>query len=162
MLQQVCDEYTEAGVLGIPSNDNVSIQHVSPAFLVRKQRAKNKKQSELTTSCVRMVVNFSKLNDYLINMPSPVTKTKDIFYQIGKWNYIITTDLFNGFYQNHMSRKDAPWLGISTPFGGLRYMKRSGQGLISQSEEMDEIHDSLHCLNKRKDERQNFYKKLRR
>lgn len=48
-------------------------------------------------------------------------------------------DLFQGFYQNHMSLLDAEWLGISTPFGGLRFLRRSGQGLIGQSEEMDEL-----------------------
>ena len=48
-------------------------------------------------------------------------------------------DLFQGFYQNHMSHHDAPWLGISTPFGVLTYMRRSGQGLLGQSEEMDEL-----------------------
>ena len=38
-----------------------------------------------------------------------------------------------------MSLLDAEWLGISTPFGGLRFLRRSGQGLIGQSEEMDEL-----------------------
>ena len=48
-------------------------------------------------------------------------------------------DLHSGFFQNHMSCDDAQWLGITTPFGGLRYLKRSGQGLIGQSEELDEM-----------------------
>ena len=139
LLQQVCDDFTQQGVLGVPQEDGVKIQHVSPIFLVNKQRAKGKQKSELTTSDVRLVANFGKLNQYLVNMPSPVTKSKDIFYQIGKWNHIITTDLYQGFYQNIMSKKYAPWLGVNTPFGGLRYFKRSGQGLIAQSEELDEL-----------------------
>ena len=48
-------------------------------------------------------------------------------------------DLVNGFFQNHSSPTDYQWLGISTPFKGLRFLKRSGQGLISQSEELDEL-----------------------
>ena len=32
-----------------------------------------------------------------------------------------------------------PYLGIMTPFGGLRVLARSGQGLIGQSEELDEL-----------------------
>ena len=48
-------------------------------------------------------------------------------------------DLHSGFFQNHISCDDAQWLGITTPFGGLRYLKRSGQGLIGQSEELDEM-----------------------
>ena len=139
LLQQVCDEFTQAGVLGIPSEHNIQIQHASPAFLVRKQRAKNKPKAELTTKDVRLVVNFGNLNDCLKNIPTPITKPKDIFIHLGRWKYIIVMDLFQGFFQNHMAKQDGQWLGISTPFGGLRFMQRSGQGLIGQSEELDEM-----------------------
>ena len=139
LLQQVCDQLTHAGVLGIPQSNNVKIQHVSPAFLVRKQRAKNKQKNELTTKDVRLVINFGVLNEHLKNFPTPITKTKDIFLHLGRWKHIIVMDLFQGFFQNHSAPEDAPWLGISTPFGGLRYVRRSGQGLLGQSEELDEM-----------------------
>ena len=99
----------------MPQTDGINVQHVSPSFLVRKQRAKTKKANELTKDDMRLVVNFGKLNDYLKNIPSPITKPRDIFYQLGKWNFIITSDLFQGFYQNHMNEKDAPWLGLTPP-----------------------------------------------
>ena len=139
LLQQVCDEFTQAGVLGIPQDFNVQVQHVSPCFLVRKQRAKNKNKNELTPKDVRLVVNFGKLNDHLKNIPTPVTKSKDIFTHLGRWKHIIVMDLFQGFFQNHMAANDGQWLGISTPFGGLRFMRRSGQGLLGQCEELDEL-----------------------
>ena len=139
LLQEVCDLFTEHQVLGIPQEHDIQVKHVSPCFLVRKQRAKTKPKHLLTPSDVRLVVNFGQINEYLLNLPTPVTKPKDIFNQLGKWKHIITMDLFQGFYQNHMTLEDAPWLGISTPFGGLRFLRRSGQGLIGQSEEMDEL-----------------------
>ena len=139
LLQEVCDDLTNKGVLGIPQEYNVSVQYCSPSFLVRKQKAKNKSKQDLNKDDVRLVINFTKLNDYLKNLPTSVTKPKDIFSQLGKWNYIITMDLHSGFFQNHMSEEDAQWLGITTPFGGLRFLKRSGQGLIGQSEEPDEM-----------------------
>ena len=139
LLQEVCDDLTKKGVLGIPQDYNVNIQYCSPSFLVRKQKAKNKAKNEISTDDVRLVVNFSKLNGFLKNMPTIVTKPKDIFSQLGKWNFIITMDLHSGFFQNHMAMTDAQWLGITTPFGGTRFLKRSGQGLISQSEELDEL-----------------------
>ena len=139
LLQDVCDELTDKGVLGIPQEHDINIQYCSPSFLVRKQKAKNKSKQDLTMNDVRLVVNFSKMNNYLKNMPTTITKPKDIFSQLGKWNYIITMDLQSGFFQNHMSMQDAEWLGITTPFGGMRFMKRSGQGLIGQSEELDEL-----------------------
>ena len=139
LLQKVCDDLTDKGVLGIPQENDIQIQYCSPSFLVRKQKAKNKPKAELDVTDVRLVVNFSKLNDHLKNMPTPVTKPKDIFSTLGKWNHIIVMDLHSGFFQNHMNSEDGQWLGITTPFGGLRYMKRSGQGLIGQSEELDEL-----------------------
>ena len=139
LLQDVCDDLTNKGVLGIPQEHDIKIQYCSPSFLVRKQKAKNKSKQDLAMNDVRLVVNFSKMNNYLKNMPTTITKPKDIFSQLGKWNYIITMDLQSGFFQNHMSMQDAEWLGITTPFGGMRFMKRSGQGLIGQSEELDEL-----------------------
>ena len=139
LLQRVCDDLTDKGVMGIPQEYNVDIQYCSPSFLVRKQKAKNKPKSELTKDDVRLVINFSKLNEFLKNAPTPITKPKEIFSLLGKWNYIIVMDLHSGFFQNHIDIEDAKWLGITTPFGGLRFMKRSGQGLISQSEELDEL-----------------------
>ena len=55
LLQQVCDDFTAAGVLGVPQDDDICIQHVSPSFLVRKQKAKHKAQSDLTKSDMRLV-----------------------------------------------------------------------------------------------------------
>ena len=38
-----------------------------------------------------------------------------------------------------MSLSAQPYLGIMTPFGGLRVLACSGQGLLGQSEELDEL-----------------------
>ena len=38
-----------------------------------------------------------------------------------------------------MAEEDQQWLGIMTPFSGLRVLARSGQGLLGQSEELDEL-----------------------
>ena len=38
-----------------------------------------------------------------------------------------------------MSKDAMPWLGVQTPFGGMRVMSRSGQGLGGMAEEFDEL-----------------------
>ena len=58
---------------------------------------------------------------------------------LGKWKHLIIFDLYNGYFQNHMAREDIPWLGVQTPFGGMRVMARSGQGLTGMAEEFDEL-----------------------
>jgi hypothetical protein len=137
--QAVCDELTNQNVLGVPQHFNVNVQHVCPSFLRRKPKAKNKPNHLLTTQDVRLVVNFSPLNDHLKNIPSVRSTTNDILVALGRWKHIITFDLHQGFFQNHMALEDGKWLGIATPFGGIRFMRRSGQGLLGQSEELEEL-----------------------
>ena len=68
-----------------------------------------------------------------------MTIVNDIYSQLGKWKEIIIIDLYNAFFQNHMADDVQQWLGIMTPFSGLRVLARSGQGLLGQSEELDEL-----------------------
>ena len=96
----MCDELQRQGVLGVPQDHNVIVQYCSPCFLVKKQKAKNTAKKDLTTKDVRLVVNFSNLNEYLKNIPTIVTKPKDIFSTLGKWKFVISMDLFSGFFQN--------------------------------------------------------------
>ena len=83
-----------------------------------------------------------------------MTTTDDIFNVIGRWKHIIVLDLYNGFFQNHMSKDSFEWLGVMTPFGGLRVITRSAQGLLGMSEEFNllvkkiikkELHEGRCC-----------------
>ena len=68
-----------------------------------------------------------------------MTTADDIYSQLGKWKEIIIINLFNAFFQNHIAKEDQQWLGIMTPFSGLRVLTWSGQGLLCQSEELDKL-----------------------
>ena len=139
LLQEVCDELTDQKVLGIPQQDQITIQHVSPCFLRKKQSAKNKAISDLTKSDVRLVVNTTELSKHLKNIPTKTTKPQEVYAALANWNFIIKTDLHQGFFQNHLHPKAFQWCAIQSPFGGIRYFKRSIQGLIGQTEEQDEL-----------------------
>ena len=139
VMQELCDELTQQGVLKIPQEHNILVQSVCPAFLQRKRRAADIPKHLLTKDDVRLLVNFGPINQHIKNIPSAMTTPDDVFNQLGRWKHIIILDLFNAFYQNHMHEDDQPYLGIMTPFGGLRVIARSGQGLIGQSEELDEL-----------------------
>jgi len=137
--QAVCDDLTNQQVLGIPQDHNVNVQFVCPSFLRRKPKAKGKPNHLLTKDDVRLVVNFSPINDHLKNIPSVKTTTNDVLISLGRWKCIIIFDLQQGFFQNHMDPQDCKWLGVATPFGGIRFLRRSGQGLLGQSEELEEL-----------------------
>ena len=68
--QAVCDELPHQGVLGIPQQAGINVQFVCPSFLRRKPKAKAKPNHLLTKDDVRLVVNFSPVNDHLKNIPS--------------------------------------------------------------------------------------------
>ena len=129
----------QAGVLGIPQQAGINVQFVCPSFLRRKPKAKAKPNHLLTKDDVRLVVNFSPVNDHLKNIPSVKMTPNDILVAVARWKHIIIFDLHQGFFQNHMHEDETKWLGVATPFGGIRYLKRSGQGLLGQSEELEDL-----------------------
>lgn len=129
---------SNANVLGIPQNDDITVQCISPCFLRRKQRAKDKPMQDLTKEDVRLVVNTNVVSQHLKNIPSKVTKPQEVYAALSKWKYIIKTDLYQGFFHNHLHPEAFQWCAIQTPFGGIRYFKRSIQGLLGQTEEQDE------------------------
>ena len=93
----------------------------------------------LTKDDCRLLINYGPINNLIKNIPSAMSTPDDVFIQLGRWKHIIIVDLYNAFFQNHIHPEDQPYLGIMTPFGGLRVLARSGQGLIGQSEELDEL-----------------------
>ena len=139
LLQEVMDDMTRQGVLQDPQELGISVQSVCPVFLQRKKRAKDKPKELLTKKDVRMLVNFGPVNDKIKDVPTPMTTTDDIFNVMGRWKHIICFDLLHGFFQNHMSRDSFQWLGVMSPFGGLRVITRSAQGLLGMSEEFNQL-----------------------
>ena len=66
-------------------------------------------------------------------------KINDVFLKMGRWKHIICLDLFNGYFQLKMRQDAIPWLGIQTPFGGMRVVARAGQGLMGMAEQFEEL-----------------------
>ena len=139
LQQELMDDLTRQGVLLIPQEHNINVQSVCPSFLQRKQRAKDKPKHSLTKDDVRLLINFGPVNDKIKPVPIHVTKTDDVLVMLGRWKHIIVCDMLSGYFQNHMEKDSMKWLGVQTPFGGLRVMARSGQGLMGMAEEFDEL-----------------------
>ena len=136
LLQQVMDDLTHQNVLADPQEmHNIQVHTICPSFLKRKRKAKDKPKELLTKDDVRLLINFGPVNDLIKDVPAPLTTVDDVFNTLGKFKHIIMFDLYNGFFQNHMAQSSLPWLGIMTPFGGLRVITRSAQGLLGMSEE---------------------------
>ena len=139
LQQELMDELTDQGVLLVPQDHNITVQAVCPSFIQRKQRAKDKPKQALTKSDVRLLINFGPINDKIKPPPVHVPKTDDIMIKLGRWKHIIIFDLYNGYFQVPMAKNAIPYLGVQTPFGGLRVIARSGQGLLGMAEEIEEL-----------------------
>ena len=72
-------------------------------------------------------------------LPSKTTTIPDVWIVLGKFKVLIVSDLYQGFFQNHLHPSSRQWLAIMSPFGGLRIFLRSVQGLLNQTEELDEL-----------------------
>ena len=143
LLQQVIDDLTVQGVLALPQQHDVQVQHVSPCFLGRRSRAKNKDRADLEPRDCRLLINFSELNTYLKTLPSVAPKQEDNWLALGKAKFIIQCDQFQGFFQNHNSPDDRKWVGICSPYGGLRILLRTGQGQMNSMEDLDELNATV-------------------
>ena len=133
------DDLTNQNVLLIPQEHNIEVQAMCPSFIQRKQKAKNKPKNELTKDDVRLLVNFGPINECIKPIPIHVPKINDVLITLGKWKYVICLDLYNGYFQMKMKHEAIPWLGVQTPFGGMRVIARAGQGLMGMAEQFEEL-----------------------
>ena len=87
---------------------NVTVVHTSPSSLVKK-----------VYGSYRLVTNFVELNKYIRPLPAKLSTTTYDITALGKWTYIIKTDLKSAYYQIKMAPWGRKWLGIISPYKGL-------------------------------------------
>ena len=133
------DQLTEEGVLLIPHDVDVQVKFVSNVFLQKKGRAAHKDLAECTNNELRFLCDFTQLNSYLHPTPAKTSTPQEIWQFIAENPYIIVADMYNSYFQMHMNRRDYPYLGVMTPYKGLRIMARSGQGLLNSDTELKEL-----------------------
>ena len=98
IMQDICDDLTQQGVLKIPQEHNICVQSVCPSFLKRKRRAADTPKKLVTKDDCRLLINYSPINQLIKNIPSAMTTPDDVFNQLGRWKHIIILDLWNAFY----------------------------------------------------------------
>ena len=137
--QAKCDELEEQGVLIDPKEQNIDILHVSPSFIQQKGRAKHKKLRDCSLDEVRFITGFNVLNEDIKPVTGRSTSAVDIFKFLGKWKYFIFADFCNSYFQIPMAKRLWGYLGIMTPFRGIKIITRAGQGLLNSDYELDQL-----------------------
>ena len=126
-------------MLLIPHEIDVQVKFVSNVFLQKKGRAAHKDLSQCSNDELRFLCDFTQLNSFLYPTPAKVATAQEIWQFIAENPHIIISDMFNGYFQMHMDSRDYPYLGIMSPYKGLRIMARSGQGLLNSDTELKEL-----------------------
>ena len=139
LQQQLMDSLEQQGVIVDPQKLNIQVKKVSPSFILQKGRAKHKKLEDCSLDDIRWVVAFNNLNDDLLPKPSKQTSGRNVLTFIAKHKFHIHADLFNSYFQIPVRKQDWQWLGVRTPFRGVRVLTRAGQGLLNSETELDEL-----------------------
>ena len=139
MLQAKCDQLEAQGVLVDPKLHDVTVLHVSPSWIQQKGRAKHKSLQECSLDELRFITAFNVLNDSIRSKPTSSCSANSIFMFLAKWKWHIFADLNNSYFQLPVKKHLWSYLGIQTPFKGLRVMTRTGQGLLGSDVELGEL-----------------------
>lgn len=128
LLQAKADELEQLGVLGRPEDLGIQVVHISPSFLITKPSGGS-----------RFVTSFFGLANFARSPPSRVTRTDDVLRFLARWKKIIKTDMTQQFYQLAMRISSLKYLGVMTPYKGVRVYRRAAMGMPGSSEHLDEL-----------------------
>ncbi len=128
ILQDKFDELESQNVFGRPEDYGVTVEHVSPSFLVKKP-----------SPGFRLVTAFTSLGEFTKTLPTIMPTVEVMFRTISEWKFLIKTDLKDAFYQIPLAKESMRWCGTVTPFRGLRIYLVASQGLPGSSEWLEEL-----------------------
>ena len=127
-LQDKFDALEKLGVFGRPEDLGITVEHVSPSFLVSKP-----------SGGTRLVTSFASVGQYAKILPSVMPTVDDVLRTIANWKFLIKTDLKDSFYQIPMDKESMKWCATPTPFRGLRVYLVASQGMPGSSEVLEEL-----------------------
>ena len=87
----------------------------------------------------RFVLCLNKFNEYVEKIPAKINKLDDTIRQVGSYEFVLTSDLKDSFWQRHMAKDKLPFLAFHSPHKGTYIFLRSSQGLVNQSEGLEEM-----------------------
>ena len=146
LLQAKIDELEAKGICVKVSETDIVPKYAAPCMLVKKHSVRDLKEGEYDKMTIqeklkynRFILCHNKLSDHVEKKPAKMNKLDDTVRIVGSFEYVITSDLSDSFWQRHISEDKLPYMAFHGPYGGTYIFKRSTQGLINQSEELEEM-----------------------
>ncbi len=129
LLQEKFDDLERQGVLRKPEEIDVVAEYLNMSFLVEKPGSTD----------MRFVTAFSEIGEYSKPQPSVMPNVEDTLRTIGRWKYIIKTDLQQAYFQIPLSKESKRYAGTASPFKGVRVYDRAAMGLPGSETALEEL-----------------------
>ena len=127
-MQQEFDKLEAAGVFATPEQVNVVVEYLNLTFMVAKPNGGK-----------RIVTSFGEVGRYSKPQPALMANVDNVLREIGKWKYIIVTDLLKSFYQIPLAHDSMKYCGVVTPFKGVRVYTRCAMGMPGSETVLEEL-----------------------
>ena len=111
VLQQKFDALEDQSIMVKPEEVGVTAEYMNMSFLVTKPGSQDS---------FRLVTAFREIGEYSRPQPSVMPNVEETLRVIGKWKYLIKTDLKQAYYQIPLSKESMRYAGTATPFKGVR------------------------------------------
>ena len=127
-LQAKFDELEKAGVFLKPEDAGVTVEYLNLSFLVQKPSGGS-----------RLVTSFGEVGQYSKPQPALMPNVDDTLRDIGRWKYIIVSDLLKSFYQIPLAKSSMKYCGVTTPYKGVRVYARCAMGMPGSETCLEEL-----------------------
>ena len=140
LMQAKCDDLEHQGIMIDPSKySGVEVRLVSPTFIQQKGRAKHKPLHQCTLDEVRYITCFNTLNDSIHPIPGRSSAYNDIVKFAARHRFYVFADLTSSYFQVKVDKKFWKYMGVMTPYRGIRVMTRLGQGLLNSDVHLEQV-----------------------
>ena len=108
-----------------PEQVNLHVEYLNTSFLVEKPNG-----------CSRLVTSFGEVTQYSKPQPSLMPNVDGVLRDMGKWQFVVITDLLKSFYQIPLSHSSMKYCGVATPF---KVYTRSAMGMPGSETCLEEL-----------------------
>ena len=144
VLQAKIEELEDQNIVAKVSDLGINLKYASPCMIRKKNSAKQMSKEQYNqlsptekSKMNRFVLCLNKLCNHINKKPAAATKIEETINIVSSYEYIITADLTDSFYQRNIKASKLPYMGFHSPFGDNYVLLRSPQGLLNQSEELE-------------------------
>ena len=131
--QDIMDQMEADGILGRPEHYNVTVTHMHTSFILPKM------EDGSPTGEWRLVTGMQSLSPYLKPTRLQLPTVEEAFRRIGKWRFLILTDLKHWHWQIPVQHQSMRFFGTNTPFGGDRVYLVQPMGYLNATENADRV-----------------------